>query len=87
MSKHLDQFLGQSFDYIITVCDRANDNCPTFPGDVERIHWNFDDPAVETEDLNAQYKLFKRISGEISERIRVWVTVQRKKLKDLALIN
>jgi len=86
-SKHLEQFLGQSFDYIITVCDRAKDNCPTFPGDIERIHWSFDDPADTTNDQTAQHELFKRIRGEISERIRVWVTVQRKKLKDMGINN
>jgi arsenate reductase len=40
-SKSLDRFLNHSFDYVITVCDRARDNCPTFPGDNERIHWGF----------------------------------------------
>lgn len=86
-SKHLDKYLGDTFDYIITVCDRINDNCPTFPGDVERIHWNFDDPAIDAGSPEEQHRLFKRIAGEISERIRVWVTVQRKKLKDLKLID
>jgi len=87
VSKHLDKYLGDAFDYIITVCDRANDNCPTFPGDVERIHWRFDDPAIDAGSPEAQHRLFKRIAGEISERVRVWVTVQRKKLKDLNLID
>lgn len=86
-SKHLNKYLGDTFDYIITVCDRINDNCPTFPGDVERIHWNFDDPAIDAGSPEEQHRLFKRIAGEISERIRVWVTVQRKKLKDLKLID
>ena len=47
-SKHLNAFLGQSFHYVITICDRTRDNCPTFPGDYERIHWSFDDPAQST---------------------------------------
>jgi len=85
-SKHLDKFLDQSFDYIITVCNQANDNCPTFPGDNVRIHWCFEDPAVIINDIEAQYQLFKRVRSEISERIRVWVTVQRKKLKDMGLV-
>lgn len=84
-SKHLNQYLDESFDYIITVCDRARDNCPTFPGDIERIHWSFDDPAGVTDDEDAQYQLFKRVRGEISERVRVWITVQRKKLKDAGI--
>ena len=84
-SKHLNQFLGQSFDYIITVCDRARDNCPTFPGDYDRIHWSFDDPAAVTNDEVAQYRLFKRVRNEISDRIRIWVAAQRKKLKDIGI--
>jgi len=86
-SKSIDQFLNQDFDYIITVCDRARDNCPTFPGDIERIHWSFDDPAINVANSNEEYRLFKRISGEISERIRIWVTVQRKRLKDMGLVK
>lgn len=80
-SKDLREFLGQSFDYVITVCDRARDNCPTFPGDNERIHWGFEDPAVAAGDINAQHRVFRRVRNEINERIRVWVTVQRKLLK------
>lgn len=79
-SKHLDQYLGEHFDYIITVCDRARDNCPTFPGDAERIHWSFDDPAIDMDDEAAQLRLFKRVSHEISERIRNWVAMQSKHL-------
>ncbi|HQY66511.1 MAG TPA: arsenate reductase ArsC, partial [Pyrinomonadaceae bacterium] len=44
-SKCLDEFFGQSFDYVITVCDNANETCPIFPGRAKRIHWSFDDPA------------------------------------------
>jgi ArsR family transcriptional regulator, arsenate/arsenite/antimonite-responsive transcriptional repressor / arsenate reductase (thioredoxin) len=44
-SKHLNEYLGQSFDYIITVCDNARESCPLFPGDPERIHWSFPDPS------------------------------------------
>lgn len=84
-SKHLNQFLGQSFDYIITVCDRARDNCPTFPGDYERIHWSYDDPVAVTNDDVAQHLLFRRVRNEIADRIRVWVAVQRKKLKDIGI--
>jgi len=81
-SKSLECFLGQPFDYIITVCDRARDSCPTFPGDNERIHWGFDDPAAVTGARAEQVAVFRRVRNEISERLRVWVTVQRKLLKD-----
>ncbi|MEO6696882.1 MAG: arsenate reductase ArsC, partial [Gammaproteobacteria bacterium] len=81
-SKPLGAFLGQNFDYVITVCDRARDRCPTFPGDNEHIHWGFDDPAVETGDAAKQLAIFRRVRNEISERLRIWITVQRKRLKE-----
>ncbi len=81
-SKSLERFLSQRFDYIITVCDRARDHCPTFPGDNERIHWGFEDPAAVTGTRAEQIAVFRRVRNEISERLRVWVTVQRKRLKE-----
>lgn len=81
-SKSLDRFLGQSFDYVITVCDRARDNCPTFPGDNERIHWGFDDPAAATGSHEQRLAVFRRVRNEISERLRLWVAVQRKQLSE-----
>lgn len=80
-SKHLDEFRDQTFDFIITVCDRVRDDCPTFPGDSEHIHWGFEDPAEVVND-HQQRQVFIRVRNEISERIRLWVTVQRKSLKD-----
>jgi arsenate reductase len=82
-SKSLERFLGQHFDYIITVCDRARDSCPTFPGDNQRIHWGFEDPAAVSGSRAEQLAVFRRVRNEISERLRVWVTVQRKRMKDI----
>lgn len=86
-SKDLREFRGQSFDYVITVCDRARDKCPTFPGDNERIHWGFEDPANAPGDVNAQRMVFRRVRNEINGRIRVWVTLQRKLLRDAGKIK
>lgn len=86
-STHLDAYGDRTFDYIITVCDRARDNCPTFPGDVERIHWGFDDPAAADGDDESRRRVFRRVRSEIAERVRRWVTVQRKALKDRGLLN
>ena len=49
-SKSLTDFLGQRFDVVITVCDRANESCPIFPGDPERIHWSIPDPSAVARD-------------------------------------
>ena len=69
-SKHVREFDGQHFDYVITVCDDANESCPIFPGNTERIHWSFPDPAAtegrETERLAA----FRRVRDALAERIR-----------------
>ncbi len=84
-SKHLSEFLDRSFDYVITVCDRARDNCPTFPGDTQRIHWSFDDPAAATGSPEECRRVFQRVRNEISDRLRVWITVQRKLLSEAGI--
>lgn len=48
-SKSLDEYSGQPFDYVITVCDSARQVCPAFPGGGRRLHWNIEDPAVAEE--------------------------------------
>jgi len=72
-SKSVDEFTGDEFDHIITVCDNARESCPVFPGSAERIHWSFDDPAAvegtDAERLNA----FRRIRDEIRDRLRRFV--------------
>lgn len=79
-SKSLERYLGKPFDYIITVCDRARDNCPTFPGDNQRIHWGYDDPAAAAGTRVQQLAVFRRVRNEIGERLRLWVAVQRNQL-------
>jgi arsenate reductase len=78
-SKSLERFLGRRFDYIITVCDRARDNCPTFPGDNQHIHWSYDDPAAATGTHAERLAVFRRVRNEIGERLRLWIAVQRKR--------
>jgi arsenate reductase len=70
ISKDLTQFLGQSFDYVITVCDHARQQCPVFPG-ASPIHWKIDDPAAA--DLPLQLEVFRRVRDEIQQRIRLFL--------------
>ena len=72
-SKSVDEFLGQEFDYVITVCDNANERCPVFPGKTERIHWGFDDPAAAQGDEAERLAVFRRVRDEIRERLRQFI--------------
>lgn len=71
-SKKLDIFLGESFDYIITVCDNAEEHCPIFPGGGKRLHWSFDDPAAAEGDEQARLECFRRVRDEIRSRLEEW---------------
>ena len=73
-SKHLDEYRGGHFDYIITVCDRVKEVCPLFPGDPEHIHWSFPDPS-SIEDPQEQYEAFVRVAQELTTRIRFLLLV------------
>ncbi len=68
-SKHVSEFVGQPFDYVITVCDRAKESCPRWPGAATILHWSFEDPAA-AEDPVVRRALFRRVRDEIAERTR-----------------
>ena len=68
-SKCLDEFLDTEFDYVITVCDNANETCPVFPGAAKRIHWSFDDPAEADGNEDEVAKFFGRVRDEIKEKL------------------
>lgn len=72
-SKSVDEFTGREFDFVITVCDNANENCPVFPGKTERIHWSFDDPAEAKGDDKRQLNVFRRVRDEIRERLQSFI--------------
>jgi arsenate reductase len=66
-SKTLEQYLGEPFEYVVTVCDDANEACPVFPGGKERLHWSFEDPSrAEGEERLA---VFRRVRDEIRTRL------------------
>jgi arsenate reductase len=72
-SKHVQEFDNQHFDFVITVCDNANESCPVFPDDTQRLHWSFADPAAvegsETERLAA----FRRVRDALVETLRDFI--------------
>lgn len=68
-AKSVDEFVGQPFDYVITVCDRAKEVCPQFPQAVRLVHWSLADPAA-VEDADAQKQAFEEISNQLVTRVR-----------------
>lgn len=87
-SKDVTTFLDQTFDYVITVCDRANEECPVFPGDYERIHWSFEDPAAAQGTAEEQLAVFRRVRIALDSRIRLFVNAHRKEAtRRMALVS
>ena len=68
-SKSVDEYRDASFDYVITVCDNANESCPLFAGKAERIHWSFEDPAAVDGDEEARLGSFRKIRDRIAGRL------------------
>jgi arsenate reductase len=64
-SKHIDEFQGQSFDYVLTVCDSVRESCPVFAGQATRIHHGFEDPAHLQGTEKERLALFRRVRDEI----------------------
>jgi arsenate reductase (thioredoxin) len=76
-SKSVTEFIGKPFDYVITVCDRARQTCPVFPGDHNSLHWGLDDPA-EVEGTDEQkLEAFRRTRTEVAIRLRPFVELAR----------
>ena len=77
-SKSVDRFVADAFNYIITVCDRAKESCPVFPGDPVRIHWSFLDPAAVDGSEEERYKAFQETSVQMMTRISYLLLVIRR---------
>ncbi len=80
-SKQMDEFAGQSFDYVITVCDRVREVCPVFPGEPRQMHWSFPDPAAVSGSEEEQLAAFLQTARELSTRIsylRLMMARQKK---------
>jgi arsenate reductase len=76
-SKSLNEFVDEPFDYVITVCDYAAQYCPTFPGEVKRIHWSIKDPVVIGDD-EAQRDAFRAARDDLKSRIQEFVASESK---------
>jgi len=74
-SKSVAEYAGQSFDYVITVCDQARQVCPAFPGGGQRLHWGYDDPAAVEGSEEERLRAFRRVFTQLGERIRIFVTL------------
>jgi len=72
-SKTLDTLVDQPWDYVITVCDSANERCPMFPGGTTRIHWSFDDPSQATGTDEDKLKKFRRVRDDILGKLHHWL--------------
>ena len=68
-SKSLGRYLGQPFDYVITVCDEANEACPVFAGAKNRLHWSLEDPSRADGSEDERLAIYRRVREEIRERI------------------
>ncbi|MCY3719864.1 MAG: arsenate reductase ArsC [Anaerolineaceae bacterium] len=75
-SQHVNEFLAEPVDTVITVCDRAVETCPTFPGHVERLHWSLPDPASGAGDEAQRLAAFARVRDDLQRRLRVWLAEQ-----------
>jgi arsenate reductase (thioredoxin) len=68
-SKTLDRYLDEPFDFVITVCDDANEACPFFPGAANRLHWSFEDPSRAEGSEEERLAVFRSVRDRIRERI------------------
>ena len=71
-SKHVDEFADQPFDYVLTVCDNANESCPVYPGHTNRLHRSFDDPAAAQGSEPERLAVFRRVRDEIRDYLRTF---------------
>jgi arsenate reductase len=75
VSKPLHPFLDQPFDYVITVCDRARQACPVFPGSTNSLHWGLEDPAEVEGSEEQKLAAFRRTRLELTQRLRPFIEI------------
>ena len=72
-SRSVTEFVGQPFDYVITVCDQARQSCPVFPGVHESLHWGYEDPAAAEGTDEERLAVFRSVFCQLEERIAQFV--------------
>ena len=72
-SKSVDEFAGQDFDYVITVCHNAKESCPVFPAKTRCIHWSIEDPAAVQGSQGEALTAFRRVRDELRVRLQAFV--------------
>lgn len=72
-SDHLSKYIDQRFDLVMTVCDSAARNCPTFPGAGTKLHWPFEDPAEAAGSEEQVLAIFRRVRDEIGLKVKEWL--------------
>jgi arsenate reductase len=77
-SKSVKEYLGQEFDYVVTVCDEARQVCPVFPGVHESLHWGYEDPAEAMGTDEERLAVFRRVFIQLGERVRQFAVVTRR---------
>ena len=71
-SKSVDEFAGQNFESVITVCDNAKESCPIFPAKTKRIHWSIEDPATVQGSEEERLAAFRRARDELRTRLKAF---------------
>jgi len=74
-SKSVTEFLGQSFDYVVTVCDQARQTCPVFPGVHESLHWGYEDPAAAEGSEEERLTVFRSVFIQMAERVKQFALI------------
>lgn len=80
-SKHMDEFLSRNVETVITVCGNADQACPMFPGQLNRHHWGFDDPAHATGSREEQLVVFRRVRDEIRRVFEAYAQGRRDQIR------
>jgi len=81
-SKSVTEYLGQQFDYVVTVCDEARQVCPVFPGVHESLHWGYEDPAEATGTEEERLAVFRRVFVQLGERINQFVLLALRERRE-----